>query len=253
MKTMSNDSENIFSNYGIYDLSDNLELFLPNTSIRFQKISDNAFSYFRENSEGKIIEKIIPVKSDDIKIELAPIRPLNHPARRTNYVFLKFDKEIYLSENSAASIFVHCPIEIGIFLIHNSNHESLDCITCNPLTSRFGLYGTPDTGTLCKYAKVLLASDYDDSISYVNGVMQIVIENTLSFGQTISKVIFPITDNSLYYDKSKTILDGIKITMKKRAVVNIADVKTTSVETDWVLSPTWEDGTTNTTLEMGLE
>ena len=46
MKTMSNDSENIFSNYGIYDLSDNLELFLPNTSIRFQKISDNAFSYF---------------------------------------------------------------------------------------------------------------------------------------------------------------------------------------------------------------
>jgi hypothetical protein len=60
MKTMSNESENTFSNYGIYDLSDNLELFLPNTSIRFQKISDNAFSYFRENSEGKIIEKNNP-------------------------------------------------------------------------------------------------------------------------------------------------------------------------------------------------
>ena len=253
MKTMSDNSETIFSNYGIYDLSDHLELFLPNTRIRFQKISDNAFSYFRENSEGKIIEKIIPVKSDNIKIELAPISPLNYPARRTNYVFLKFDKEIYLSENSAASIFVHCPIEIGIFLIHNSNHESFDWVTCNPLTSRFGLYGTPDTGTLCKYAEVSLASDYDDSISYVEGVMQIVIENTLSFGQTISKVIFPITDNSLYYDNSKTIIDGIKITMKKRAVVNIADVKTTSVETDWTLSPTWEDRTTNTTLEMGLE
>ena len=83
--------------------------------------------------------------------------------------------------------------------------------------------------------------------------MQIVIENTLSFGQTISKVIFPITDNSLYYDNSKTIIDGIKITMKKRAVVNVADVKTTSAETDWALSPTWEDRTTNTTLEMGLE
>jgi len=253
MKTMSDASENVFSNYGIYDLSDNLELSLPNTSIRFQKISDNAFSYFRENSEGKITEKIIPINADDIKIELAPIRPLNHPARRTNYVFLKFDKEIHLSENSAASIFVHCPIEIGIFLIHDSNRESLDWVTCAPITSRFGLYGTPDTGTLCKYAKVSLASDYGDSIPYVEGVMQIVIENTLSFGQTITKVVFPITDNSLYYDNSKTIIDGIKITMKKRAVVNIADVKTTSVETDWTLSPTWEDRTTNTTLEMGLE
>ena len=250
---MSDDSENIFSNYGVYDLSDNLELFLPNTSIKFQKISDNAFSYFRENSEGKIVEKIIPVKSDDIKIELAPIRPLNYPARRTNHVFLKFDKEIYLGKNSAASIFVHCPVEIGIFLIHNSNHESLDWVTCNPLSSRFGLYGTPDTGTLCKYAKVSLASDYGDSIPYVEGVMQIVVENTLSFGQTISDVVFPITDNALYYNDSKTIIDGIKITMKKRAVVNIADVKTTSVETDWTLSPTWEDSTTNTTLEMELE
>jgi len=253
MKTMSDDSENIFSNYGVYDLSDNLELFLPNTSIKFQKISDNAFSYFRENSEGKIVEKIIPVKSDDIKIELAPIRPLNYPARRTNHVFLKFDKEIYLGKNSAASIFVHCPVEIGIFLIHNSNHESLDWVTCDPLSSRFGLYGTPDTGTLCKYAKVSLASDYGDSIPYVEGVMQIVVENTLSFGQTIRDVVFPITDNALYYNNSKTIIDGIKITMKKRAVVNIADVKTTSVETDWTLSPTWEDSTTNATLEMEIE
>jgi hypothetical protein len=87
----------------------------------------------------------------------------------------------------------------------------------------------------------------------VEGVMQIVVENTLSFGQTISDVVFPITDNALYYNDSKTIIDGIKITMKKRAVVNIADVKTTSVETDWTLSPTWEDSTTNATLEMEIE
>ena len=48
MNTMSDDSKNIFSNYGIYDLGDNLELSLPNISIKFQRISDNAFSYFRE-------------------------------------------------------------------------------------------------------------------------------------------------------------------------------------------------------------
>ena len=253
MKIMSNASEIIFSNYGIYDLEDDLELFLPNTSMKFHRISDNAFSYFRKNSEGKIIEKIIPVKSSSVKIELAPIRPLNHPARRTSHIFLKFDKEIYLSENSAASIFVRCPIEIGVFLIQGSNHDSLDWVTCNPLNSRFGLYGPPDTGTLCKYAEVQLATDYDDSNSYVEGVMQIVVENTLSFGQSISKVIFPISDNVLYYQDSKTIIDGIQITMKKRAAVNIADVKTISLETDWSMSPTWEHKTASTHMEMGLE
>ena len=253
MKTMDTDSDTSFSNYGLYDLESDLELFLPNTVIKFHRISDNAFSYYRKNSEGKIAEKIIPVKSQNPKIELAPIRPLNHPARRTSHMFLHFDKEIYLSENSAASIFVHCPIEIGIFLVHDSNHDSLDWITCNPLNSRFGLYGSPDTGTLCKYAKVSLATDYSDSNSYLEGVMQIIVENTLSFGQSISKIVFQITDNALYYQDSKTIIDGIKITMKKRAAVNIADVKTTVLETDWSMSPTWEDKTASTHMEMGLE
>ena len=250
---MDIDSDAPLSNYGLYDLESDLELFLPNTVIKFHRISDNAFSYFRKNSEGKIVEKIIPVKSQNPKIELAPIRPLNHPARRTSHMFLHFDKEIYLSENSAASIFVHCPIEIGIFLVHDSNHDSLDWITCNPLNSRFGLYGSPDTGTLCKYAKVSLATDYSDSNSYLEGVMQIIVENTLSFGQSISKIVFQITDNALYYQDSKTIIDGIKITMKKRAAVNIADVKTTTLETDWPMSPTWEDKTASTHMEMGLE
>lgn len=247
------DTENSFSNYGTYDVNDSLEISFPNTEIKIDRIGEKAFSYFRKDSEGNVVEKMVPAKSNDIKIEVAPIRPLNHPARRTGYVFLKFDKEIYLSENSAASVFVHCPIEIGIFLVHNSHHDSLDWITCNPLNSRFGLYGPPDTGTLCKYAHVSLASDYSDSVPYIEGVMKIVIENTLDSGQTVSKVIFPITDNSLYYENSKAIIDGITVTMKKRAVVSIADVKTTPVSTDWTKSPTWEDTTVSTSMEMGLE
>ena len=184
---------------------------------------------------------------------MAPIRPLNYPARRTGYVFLKFDKEIYLSQNSAASIFVHCPIEIGIFIIHDSQRESLDWITCNPVNSRFGLYGPPDSGTLCKYAEVTLATNLSDSIPYVEGVMKIIIENNLSAGQTVSKVIFPITDNSLYYENSKSVMDGIKVILKKRAVVNIADVQTDHLDTNWIKSPTWETSTANTSMEMGLE
>ncbi len=248
-----NTVESNYSKYGEYLVNDNLELNFPETSVKIERIGEHAFSYFRQDSEGKIVEKMLPVKSNELKIEVAPIRPLNYPARRTGYVFLKFDKEIYLSQNSAASIFVHCPIEVGIFLIHDSKRESLDWITCNPLNSRFGLYGPPDTGTLCKYAEVTLATDFSDSVPYVEGVMKIIIENNLNSGQTVSKVIFPITDNSLYYEDSKSILDGIKVTLKKRAVVSIADVQIDLLSTDWTKSPTWEDSTANTSMEMGLE
>ena len=249
----NNTSKPAFSTYGVYSIDENLDLFLPNNEIRIERIGENAYSYLRKNSDGQIIEKIIPVKSNQLKIELAPIRPLNYPARRTGNVFLKFDKEIYLSPDSAANIFVHCPIEIGIFLAHNSNKESLDWFTCDPLNSRFGFYGSPDSGSLCKYAKVSLATDLVDSTPYVEGVMKITVENNLNSGQTVSKVIFSITNNSLYYEHSKSILDGIKVTMKKRAAVSIADVQTELLDTNWTKSPDWEDTTTKSSMEMGLE
>jgi len=76
MVIMSDNPEASFSSFGKYDLEDELELILPNTLIKFHRISENAFSYYRKNSEGKVVEKIIPVKSQDVKIELAPIDPL---------------------------------------------------------------------------------------------------------------------------------------------------------------------------------
>ena len=43
------------------------------------------------------------------------------------------------------------------------------------------------------------------------------------------------------------------MTLKKRAVVSIADVQTDVVSTDWTKSPTWEANTSKTMMEMGLE
>ena len=82
------EAENTFSNYGLYDVDDSLEISLPDTEIKFDKISSDVFSYYRKNSDGKIIEKMIPVESNTLKIEVAPIRPLNHPARRTSAMYL---------------------------------------------------------------------------------------------------------------------------------------------------------------------
>ena len=52
MKIMSDNPEVSFSSFGKYDLEDELELILPNTLIKFHRISENAFSYYRKNSEG---------------------------------------------------------------------------------------------------------------------------------------------------------------------------------------------------------
>ena len=77
-----------FSKYGLYEIDETLSLNFPDTEIKFEKISSKVFSYYRLNSEGQTVEKIIPLKSEILKIEISPIRPLNHPARRTSHMFL---------------------------------------------------------------------------------------------------------------------------------------------------------------------
>ena len=93
MNTMSDDSKNIFSNYGIYDLGDDLELSLPNVSIKFQRISGNAFSYFRENSEGKIW-----IKGEMYKLDISSDLSIINNGRTLWYV-MKDVLEVQIMDN----------------------------------------------------------------------------------------------------------------------------------------------------------
>ena len=188
-----------YSKYGSYEIEEKLELFFPSVDVRISRDDEDHFSYLRKDSEGNIVEKIIPSISKKIRIEVAPIRPLNYPARRTNFVYLKFDKEVFLSEGASTSFLVRCPIEIGIFLVHESNKDSMDWFTCDPSSSRFGLYGAPDTGKLCKYYKVPIVKSELDSELHLSCVMKVNFVNQLERGYSITKAIFPITDHLLYY------------------------------------------------------
>ena len=239
--------------FGIYTITDSLEFNLPNSEIQIKRLSDNVFSYIRKNFNDELIEKIIPTKSNELTIELSPIRPINYPAKRTNYVYLDLETPLFLSEGSAATIFVRCPIEIGVFLVHGEHKDSLDWFTCAPEQSRFGLYGTPESGTLCKYAKSEIVESYDDSIPFVNGVMSVNIQNELEGGHSVSKIVFPISDHSLYYKDSKTIIDSLNAVLKKKLTLEILDISPKTIQTDWKLAPSYEAAESVKRMDMGVD
>lgn len=239
--------------YGIYKITDSAEIDFPNIEVKIKRVSENVFSYLRKDAEDNIAEKMIPTKSNELTIELSPIRPLNYPAKRTNFVYLDLETPVFLSEGSAATIFVRCPIEIGVFLVHGDHKDSLDWFTCDPTNSRFGLYGTPESGTLCKYAKSEIVESYEDSIPFVNGVMEINIQNELDEGHSISKIVFPISDNSLYYRDSKATMDSITAILKKKVTLHILDISSNTIQTNWTRAPTYEQTMTVKRIDMGVD
>lgn len=254
LESKSDIFKQITPNYGIYDIKENTEILLPSITVRIVKDNEKRFFYSRIDSEGNQVEKIIPTDQDKITIEIAPIRPLNYPARRTNFVFLKFEKEVFLSEAASTSFLARIPIEVGIFLVHNGHKDSMDSFSCDPSRARFGLYGSPDTGILCKYFKVpIVTSDFDSEI-YQSCVIKLSFENQLDRGYSIEKVVFPITDHSIYYENDKAQIDPLHVKLRKRGVVEFAEATEVPYENmTWAKSPAWEEDTHTASMEMGLD
>lgn len=247
-------AEKKYSNYGIYEIENDLELFFPSIVVKIHREDENIFTYLRKDSEGNVIEKLVPSYQNKMKIEVAPIRPLNYPVRRTNFVFLKLIQEVFLSENASTTFLVRCPIEVGIFLVHDTHKDSMDWFTCDPSSSRFGLYGAPDTGKLCKFYRVPIVKTELDSEPYFNCVMRLNFENLLERGYSITKAIFPITDHSLYYKGNKSQLDSLNVTLRKRLAVEYVETAEVALkDIDWEKSPSWEKDTQTPSMEMSLE
>lgn len=216
---MSLTKENKFSNYGNYDVSDKLDLHLPKTEIHLERKSDNRISYYRKNSSNQEIRKSILQSGGSTRIELCPILPLHLPAKKTNdLIFLRFDESLFVEKKSAISISIQFPIEIGVFLI-NSNDESkelFDYFTCEPMHSRFALYGTPEKGKLCMYSKVKLLDNLDLD-PYVFAKLKVSLTNELSHGTFVRKLVFPITSQTIYYvaDSTEVHIDNITALIKE--------------------------------------
>ena len=106
---------------------------------------------------------------------------------------------------------------------------------------------------MCKYAPSEIVESYEDSIPFVNAVLEINLQNELDDGRSISKIIFPISNNSVYYKNSKAIIDSIEAVLKKKLTLQIFYVTKKSIQTDWTLSPSYERELIVKRVDMGVD
>lgn len=209
--------------YGTHTVKEKLEFCLPDNSIIIERVSADKFRYRRMTSSG-IVEKIIAVRMPNLEIEFVPIHSLYTPSFKTDYMFLRLMQPIFVSRNSVTDIFVSVPIEIGLFFTGNEIREPFDIFSCAPSCSRYALYGDPDQGTLCKYAKVVIHTRKEKLDRYICGGLKITIDNELGTGISLGKVVFPLQDHDIYYNNVDAVYDDLKIDVRDRLGIEVVDV-----------------------------
>lgn len=224
--------------YGVYVVKDRLELELPQNSITLERISDDKFSYHREGNSGTI-EKLISIRTPNLEMEFVPTLPIYTPSYKTDYMFLRLAKPIFVSKDSTTEVFFSIPVEMGLFFTGSAIREPFDVFSCDPDSSRYALYGQPENGKLCKYAISLPKEKEVIASPYLQGQIKIIIKNELETGITIGKIVFPIRDHDVYYEKSKAAFDNLQIEIRERLGVEIADMTqlNDSGPKEWKKSP----------------
>lgn len=207
--------------FGRYSHEDIISL--PNNTVSLTRLGGNNYSYARQSADGDTVKRTICAKSENVNIEISPLLPVHTPSYKTDFFFLRFTEPIYITQNATAQVLVPLPIEIGVFLIDDVQEGMIDCFSCDPLNSRFALYGTPEDGILCKYAKTA-PSIPAASAPFTHAQFKIEITNELEEPATISKVVFPATDHDLYYHKNNVAMDGLVATVKNRLGLHVIEM-----------------------------
>ncbi len=227
-----------FSNYGNYTVTNELTLRLPNTKITFQRLSEDKYSYTRENLQSGLTESLISVRTKNLEIDFVPSFPIHVPAHRTDYVFLKFIKPIFISMKSSTEIYVPVPIENAIFFTGSHIHEHIDVFSCIPNKSRFGLYGPPENGKLAKTVTVEVGHQNIDFEPFLYAKMKVMVENDLKTGFRLGRIVFPVTNHDIYYRNDRAAFDTLKVMLKDRLGVDYPDIECEqAVFHDWHLAP----------------
>ncbi len=167
-------------------------------------VEDEMVNYTREISD-KTVEK--SMFSEDKRMTIQPVEPLNLPKEITSSLLLDLENPIIIDSGMKKKIYATFPIEIAVFLESGSVDKPLDIFTL--AKQKYTLYGDVKTGTICKYWATQQRSDMPQDIDpIVEGVMELTIINRTSEWKEVTKVIFDAYGMKIYYDEDKVGMKG---------------------------------------------
>lgn len=176
------------------------------------------YTYSRNIVGTDAVEKRI--LSDEGRIIINPIEPLNLPSEITNLLEIEFDS-LVIEPFGRKEVYLTFPIEIGVFIAAKENIQVLDIFSLSP--PKYSLYGPSNGGVITRWWN----SDVYDSIPDVNrdiqGVMQLTIENTQREWIEVSRAVFEGYGMKIYFGDIVSMVTRLKIINQRLAETEFYD------------------------------
>lgn len=158
----------------------------------------NEYSLYRRASSDGIAEKILMEVPEGIILN--PVEPVNIPKKISPYLAIGFSTTVVVRPHSTKAIFLKFPVEVGVFLPREDEHDLLDIISLS--RKKYTLYGTPRGGHVCRFWQSDVFASVPEIDLLYEGVLKLEIRNEADEWVPVKKAVFDVHGMKIYYDES---------------------------------------------------
>jgi hypothetical protein len=192
----------------------------------------SSLSYRRYMGSELAAESMIVSNEDPMTIGVFPVPPLFTPATVAKNLYLKFRTPVVVDQESQAVVYAKMPIEIGVY--RQSKDEEMMIDAFSRTRQQYALYGSPESGVVCRYAETEISSTNDNikPAKYEDALVRIRIKNDIDNVVKVSKVIVPMEGVVLDHAHDDCWLPGsVEMDLNTSFGKDIVNVRLTSTKT----------------------
>jgi|SRR5579884_97877 hypothetical protein len=156
------------------------------------KSGSHSFLYQRYVAD-KLVSNITVVSHESpAVIGIFPAAPVLTPKRISRNLCLKFKSPVIVDQKSVAELYTKMPVEIAVYRQHREEEMLIDAFSLQ--SPRYTLYGSPESGVLCRYDEVEVSTLRDDikPEKYKEALVRVRIRNDIHNVIKVTKIVIPM-------------------------------------------------------------
>lgn len=187
-------------------------------------IEKNGSGYdYRRFTAGECIVRNTIASAGELQMGILPVAPVHVPARYGSNMMLKFSNPVVMQSHSSLDAYFKMPYEIGAVSFDNGSPSVIDAISLG--LAKYGLYGNPEDGSVCRSYRTDLYSDVPEPKAHQEAVGRVALRNETDVTQTVNKLVFPVAGVDFYYDQDRIFFKDVEATVKEVAKKTIIETK----------------------------
>jgi len=193
--------------------------------------SGSTISYKRYVECELKTESIIVSFREQVVVGIFPNPPILTPTAVAKNMYLKFRAPVIIDQQSQVVVYAKMPIEIGVYRQSEDEEMLIDVFSLKH--QQYALYGSPDSGVVCRYIETEVSTGKDDikPVKYEEALVKIRIKNEIDNVVKVSKVIIPIEGVVLDHAQDDSWLPGnVEMTLDSAFGKDVVNVRLASTK-----------------------